>query len=102
MGKNFQQQMAGLFPAFNHGISVYVNCDTHAEIDNLRSKLADGGEIEACEWLRDKFGVSWQISPTKLNEWLSDPDHDNARRVSIAVFRSRKLNIAILKKADEG
>ncbi len=92
----------GPFFSFNHGISLYVKCDTQAEIDNLWSKLSDGGEIEECGWLKDKFGVSWQIAPTKLDEWLSDPDQHKAQRVAIAVFSSKKLDIENLKKAYEG
>jgi predicted 3-demethylubiquinone-9 3-methyltransferase (glyoxalase superfamily) len=87
---------------FNEAVSFHVACESQQEVDYFWSKLGDGGQIQQCGWLRDKFGLSWQIVPAVLPTWLSDPDAEKANRVMQAVLRMKKLDIAQLKQAYEG
>jgi predicted 3-demethylubiquinone-9 3-methyltransferase (glyoxalase superfamily) len=85
---------------FTEAISLYVNCKTQAEVDELWEKLtAGGGEESQCGWLKDKYGLSWQIVPTALTEMLSDPDPVKAQRVMQAMFQMKKIDIQGLKNA---
>jgi predicted 3-demethylubiquinone-9 3-methyltransferase (glyoxalase superfamily) len=107
MGVSFQlagQQFNALNggPSFNfaEGISLFVNCETQAEVDELWEKLtSDGGEESRCGWLKDKFGVSWQIIPSALGEMMGDKDPEKAQRVVQAMLKMNKIIIADLKKA---
>lgn len=101
-GQPFVAMNAGPFDNFNHAISFMVNCDTQAEIDKLWEALGKGGTIEQCGWLKDRFGVSWQIVPTKLADMMRDPDRKRAKRVMEAVLKMVKLDIAELTRAYEG
>jgi predicted 3-demethylubiquinone-9 3-methyltransferase (glyoxalase superfamily) len=101
-GQKFQALNAGPFDPFNHAISLIVNCDTQEEIDRLWDGLAAGGEIEECGWLKDRYGVSWQIVPAVLDEMMADTDEARARRVCEAVLGMKKLDIAGLQSAYEG
>jgi predicted 3-demethylubiquinone-9 3-methyltransferase (glyoxalase superfamily) len=92
----------GPYFKFSEGISLYVNCETQEEIDYLWEKLSDGGEIQECGWLKDKYGVSWQIAPTIMQEMMEDPDQEKSQRVMIALLTMEKLDIEILKQAYEG
>jgi predicted 3-demethylubiquinone-9 3-methyltransferase (glyoxalase superfamily) len=89
---------------FDEAISFQVNCESQAEIDELWAKLSDGGEEGPCGWLKDRFGVSWQIVPTALmEEVLADPDPEKAQRALKAVLNMGKLDIAEIQRAiDEG
>lgn len=89
---------------FNEAISFIVNCDTQVEVDHFWEKLGAGGDPSAqqCGWLKDKFGVSWQVVPTVLAELMSDPDTEKTQRVTKALLAMKKLDIAALKKAYEG
>ena len=87
---------------FNEAISFFVNCETQAEVDELWEKLTDGGEESQCGWLKDKFGVSWQIVPTALGELLGDPDPEKSKRVMEAMLQMHKIDIAKLKQAHQG
>ena len=89
---------------FSQGISLFVRCETQDEVDGLWDKLtADGGEPVACGWLKDKFGVSWQIIPNALVELLSDPDREKAGRVMTAMMEMVKIDIAEIRRAmDQG
>ena len=110
MGVSFQlagQQFNALNggPSFNfsEGISLYVDCKTQAEVDELWEKLiADGGEESRCGWLKDKFGVSWQIIPSALGELMGDKDPEKAQRVVQAMLKMNKIIVADLQKAYEG
>ena len=93
---------AGPFDKFNHAISLAIECDDQAEVDRLWAALSDGGTIEQCGWLKDRFGVSWQIVPKVLNEMMKDPDRARAKRVTEAMLKMVKLDIAELKRAYEG
>ena len=85
---------------FTEAISLNVNCETQEEIDYFWEKLpADGGSTGPCGWLKDKFGVSWQVSPVMLGDLLADPDTAKAERVMNAIMRMNKFDIAGLQKA---
>lgn len=84
---------------FTEAISFVVNCATQEEIDRLWDKLPDGGKIMECGWLKDKYGVTWQIVPPVLKELLSDPDPEKSQRVMKALIKMKKINIETLKQA---
>jgi predicted 3-demethylubiquinone-9 3-methyltransferase (glyoxalase superfamily) len=98
-GQPFMAISAGPFDSFNHAISFMVNCTDQAEVDRLWDALSAGGTIEMCGWLRDRYGVSWQIVPTMLGEMMKDPDRGRAKRVMEAVLQMKKLDIAKLEQA---
>jgi predicted 3-demethylubiquinone-9 3-methyltransferase (glyoxalase superfamily) len=101
-GQQFMAINAGPLDPFNHAISFLVSCDDQAEIDRLWDGLSAGGTIEQCGWLKDRYGLSWQISPTVLGEMMKDPDRDRARRVMEAMLGMKKLEIAGLRRAYAG
>ena len=84
---------------FTEAISFVVNCETQEEVDELWEKLSEGGEKVECGWLKDKYGVSWQIVPTILGEMLSDPDPVRSQRVMKVMLQMKKIDINRLKKA---
>ena len=84
---------------FTEAISLYVNCKTQAEVDELWAKLTQGGEESQCGWLKDKYGLSWQIVPIALTEMLSDPDPVKAQRVMQAMLQMKKIDVQGLKNA---
>jgi predicted 3-demethylubiquinone-9 3-methyltransferase (glyoxalase superfamily) len=86
---------------FTEAISLHVACESQDEVDYYWDKLGDGGRIDQCGWLKDKFGLSWQIVPTILHKLLSDPDRDKANRVMQAMLQMKKLDVAKLKQAAE-
>jgi predicted 3-demethylubiquinone-9 3-methyltransferase (glyoxalase superfamily) len=86
------------FP-FTEAISLVVACESQDEVDHYWSKLSEGGQIQQCGWLKDRFGVSWQIVPTLLPKLLGDPDRDKANRVMQAMMQMQKLDIAKLQQA---
>ena len=87
---------------FNEAISLLVNCDTQAEIDKLWSALTEEGEEGPCGWLKDKYGLSWQITPTKLNNMLQGEDPEADNRVMTAMLDMKKIDIATLERAQRG
>jgi predicted 3-demethylubiquinone-9 3-methyltransferase (glyoxalase superfamily) len=102
MGQPFMAISAGPLDAFNHSISLMVQCDDQAEIDRLWLALSQGGSIERCGWLKDRYGLSWQIVPTVLGEMMKDSDRERAKRVAEAMLKMIKFDIEGLKKAYEG
>src|ERR1700693_3557940 len=86
---------------FTPAISFFVNCESQAEVDELWEKLSEGGEKGRCGWLKDKFGLSWQIIPTALPEMLQDENPEKAGRVLQAMLQMDKIDIATLKRAYE-
>lgn len=88
--------------AFSQGVSLYVQCDTQEEIDHLWTALSEGGEVQQCGWLVDRFGLSWQIAPSRAWDWCNDPDPEVAARVMAAIFGMVKLDIATLERAYRG
>ncbi|HVF59620.1 MAG TPA: VOC family protein [Thermoanaerobaculia bacterium] len=102
-GQPFMAINAGPLDPFNHAVSFIVNCDDQAEVDRLWDALTEGGGApEPCGWLRDRYGLSWQIVPTVLGEMMKDPDPDRARRVMEAMLQMKKLDIAGLERAYAG
>ena len=87
---------------FDEAVSFQVLCETQADIDYFWSKLSQGGEEGHCGWLKDKFGLSWQVVPTVLPEMLQDPNAARADRAMKALLQMRKLDIAALKQAQAG
>ncbi len=100
MGQEFVLMSAGPQFKFNEAISFVVNCETQDEVDYYWQKLTEGGGQESqCGWLKDKFGLSWQVVPTILGKLLQDKDPAKANRVMQAMLQMRKIDIAGLKKA---
>ena len=98
-GQEFQLMSAGPFFKINEAISFVVNCDTQAEIDYYWDKLSAVPEAEACGWLKDKFGVSWQIVPTVMYEMQKSKDKKALARLTEAFLKMKKFDIATLRQA---
>ena len=99
-GQEFIGLNAGPEFKFNEAISFFVDCKTQAEVDELWEKLtADGGEESMCGWLKDKYGLSWQIIPQGLSQMLGDPDPAKAQRVMQAMLKMNKIDLAGLEQA---
>jgi predicted 3-demethylubiquinone-9 3-methyltransferase (glyoxalase superfamily) len=101
-GQKFVALNGGPHFKFTEAISFVVNCETQSELDEFWQKLSEGGEEEACGWLKDKFGLSWQIVPTVMVEMLQDPDPERSQRVMQAMMPMKKLDIAALEQAYRG
>ena len=86
---------------FTEALSFSVDCKTQEEVDELWEKLSAGGEEGPCGWLKDKYGLSWQINPTVLGEMLSDPDPEKSQRAMKAMLQMKKIDIETLKRAYE-
>ncbi|WP_213285138.1 VOC family protein [Bradyrhizobium sp. sGM-13] len=93
---------AGPLDPFNHSFSIMVECDTQAEIDRLWDALREGGKIEQCGWLQDRWGLSWQIAPKRLGELMNDADPAKAKRVAEAMLKMVKFDIAELEAVARG
>jgi predicted 3-demethylubiquinone-9 3-methyltransferase (glyoxalase superfamily) len=100
-GQEFIALNGGPSFTFSQGISLFVDCETQQEVDELWEKLSEGGEKGPCGWLTDKFGVSWQIIPRALGELLNDPDPEKSKRVMEAMLQMSKIEIEGLRKAYE-
>ena len=87
---------------FTEAISLSVNCETQQEVDELWEKLSEGGEKGRCGWLKDQYGLSWQVNPSILGEMLQDEDAVRANRVMQAMLQMDKIDIETLKQAYEG
>ena len=99
-GQEFMALNAGPQFKFNEAVSFFVSCKTQAEVDELWEKLtADGGEEGRCGWLKDKYGLSWQIIPSALGELMSDPDPEKAGRVVQAMLKMNKIDVPTLQQA---
>jgi predicted 3-demethylubiquinone-9 3-methyltransferase (glyoxalase superfamily) len=98
-GQDFTALNGGPLFLFTEAISFVVNCETQAEVDHLWEQLTAGGEESQCGWLKDRFGVSWQIVPTALGSILGDPDPEKARRAMEAMLKMKKLDIVELQRA---
>jgi predicted 3-demethylubiquinone-9 3-methyltransferase (glyoxalase superfamily) len=101
-GQQFMALNAGPQFKFTEAISFYVDCATQAEVDELWAKLTAGGEESQCGWLKDKFGLSWQIIPRALGEMLGDADPEKANRAMQAMLQMQKIDIAKLEAAYAG
>jgi predicted 3-demethylubiquinone-9 3-methyltransferase (glyoxalase superfamily) len=98
-GQAFTALNGGPHFKFTEAISLYVNCESQEEVDELWAKLSTGGEESQCGWLKDKYGLSWQIVPTALPQLLGDPDPVKAQSVMQAMLRMKKLDVAALRRA---
>ena len=98
-GQDFIALNGGPIFKFNEAISLSVDCKSQIEVDDLWEKLSDGGQESQCGWLKDKFGLSWQVVPSALVEMLQDPDPEKAKRVMAAMMQMGKIDIAKLKQA---
>jgi predicted 3-demethylubiquinone-9 3-methyltransferase (glyoxalase superfamily) len=87
---------------FSEAVSFQVNCDTQEDVDYYWEQLTDGGSEGPCGWCKDKFGLSWQVTPTGMDEMFGDPDPERARRAMEAMFKMKKLDLATLQAAADG
>lgn len=101
-GQPFMAIGAGPLDPFNHAVSFMVNCADQAEIDHYWNRLLEGGAAEQCGWLRDRYGLCWQIVPAAMGEMMAHPDRDHARRVTEAMLQMVKFDIAELERAFRG
>jgi predicted 3-demethylubiquinone-9 3-methyltransferase (glyoxalase superfamily) len=98
-GQKFVALNGGPQFTFSEAISFQVSCESQEEVDAFWNALSEGGEEGQCAWLKDKFGLSWQIVPTRLTELLGDPDKEKAQRVMAAMLKMRKIEIDVLEQA---
>ncbi|HEV2490213.1 MAG TPA: VOC family protein [Candidatus Acidoferrales bacterium] len=101
-GQHFIALNGGPQFKFTPAISLFVNCETQEEVDELWDKLSAGGRKGRCGWLQDKFGLSWQIIPTALGELMGDPDPEKSKRVMQAMLQMTKIEISELRRARDG
>jgi predicted 3-demethylubiquinone-9 3-methyltransferase (glyoxalase superfamily) len=101
-GTRFVALNGGPHFRFNEAVSFQIPCETQAEVDYFWEKLGAGGQYQPCGWLKDKFGVSWQVTPTSLIDMISDPDTAKAGRVMQVMMQMKKIEIAPLQQAYEG
>jgi predicted 3-demethylubiquinone-9 3-methyltransferase (glyoxalase superfamily) len=101
-GQQFIALNGGPHFKFNEAVSLYVNCETQQEVDELWGKLTDGGAEGRCGWLKDKFGLSWQIIPTALGQMLHDKDAAKSERVMKSMLQMNKIDVEVLKQAYAG
>ena len=98
-GQKFVALNGGPHFKFNEAVSFQVHCENQQEIDYFWSKLAEGGQESRCGWLKDKFGLSWQVIPRALPQMLMDENSEKAQRVMKSMLQMRKIDIAALKQA---
>jgi len=101
-GQRFIALNAGPQFKFSEAISFFINCETQQEVDDLWEKLSAGGQKSKCGWLKDKYGLSWQVIPTALGDMLHDKDPKKSQRVMQAMLQMDKIDIARLKQAYDG
>jgi predicted 3-demethylubiquinone-9 3-methyltransferase (glyoxalase superfamily) len=100
-GQQFIALNGGPMFTFSPAISFFVNCETQEEVDELWEKLSEGGEKQRCGWLKDKYGLSWQVIPSVLGELLQDKNPEKSKRVMNAMLQMNKIDIKSLKQAYE-
>jgi predicted 3-demethylubiquinone-9 3-methyltransferase (glyoxalase superfamily) len=100
-GQEYMALNGGPVFTFTEAISFFVNCETQQEVDYLWEKLSEGGKKDRCGWLKDKYGISWQIVPTILGKLMQDKDPEKSRKVTQAMLQMDKLDIAKLMQAYE-
>ncbi|MEI2296819.1 VOC family protein [Ensifer sp. MJa1] len=101
--QQFMALEAGPLDPFNHAFSIMIQCDTQQEIDRLWSAILDnGGEVEQCGWIKDRWGLCWQIAPRVLGDMIAHSDRERARRATEAMLGMVKLDIAVLERAFNG
>jgi predicted 3-demethylubiquinone-9 3-methyltransferase (glyoxalase superfamily) len=97
-GQEFLVFNGGPYFKFSEGISLFINCETQQEVDELWEKLSAGGEKSQCGWIKDKFGISWQVVPSVLRKLLNDSDPEKSKRVMNAMLKMNKIIIKDLEK----
>ena len=102
LGQRFLALNAHPHHKFNEAISFFIECDTQAEVDYYWDKLAEGGGQQQCGWLKDRFGLSWQVIPKALGRFLMDEDREKANRVMKAMLKMKKIVVADLEAAYQG
>jgi predicted 3-demethylubiquinone-9 3-methyltransferase (glyoxalase superfamily) len=100
-GQEFVALNGGPHFKFTEAVSFVVNCETQAEVDEFWEKLSEGGEKSRCGWLKDKYGLSWQVVPTVLGELMQDKDPEKSKRVMESMLQMDKIDIKTLKQAYE-
>jgi len=98
-GQEFMALNGGPYFKFTEAISLFVNCETQEEVDDLWEKLSAGGSKGRCGWLKDQFGLSWQIIPSALGKMMQDPAPEKSKRVMQAMLQMDKIDIGLLKQA---
>ncbi|MFI6740233.1 VOC family protein [Nonomuraea sp. NPDC050451] len=101
-GQRFIALNGGPEFTFTEAVSLYVDCDSQEEVDELWAKLTEGGEESQCGWLKDRYGLSWQIIPRRLQELIGDPDPERAQRAMKAMLGMRKIDVQGLEDAANG
>ena len=101
-GQNYLALNGGPIYTFNEAVSLMIHCEDQAEVVNYWDKLADGGQPIACGWIKDKFGLCWQVVPNGLTELITDPDPEKSQRAMAAMMKMEKLDIDELRRAHAG
>jgi predicted 3-demethylubiquinone-9 3-methyltransferase (glyoxalase superfamily) len=101
-GQEFMVLNGGPQFKFTEAVSFFIKCETQEEIDDMWKKLSDGGQEQPCGWVKDKFGLSWQVVPPILGKLLGDKDPEKSKRVLHAMLQMKKIDIAKLQKAYDG
>ncbi|HEV2813597.1 MAG TPA: VOC family protein [Solirubrobacteraceae bacterium] len=101
-GQKFVALNGGPQFKFTEAVSFQIDCTSQEEVDEYWSRLGEGGDESQCGWLKDRYGLSWQVIPTRLNELLGDPDPETSQRVMQAMLQMRKIDIATLEEAAAG
>lgn len=101
-GEEFYALNGGPMFKFTEAISFFINCETQEEVDHLWEKLSEGGKESQCGWLKDRYGLSWQVVPTVLGKYLQDKDPAKSKRVMQAMLQMGKIDIKKLQQAYEG
>jgi predicted 3-demethylubiquinone-9 3-methyltransferase (glyoxalase superfamily) len=101
-GQRFTGINGGAEFKFDEAISLLINCETQEEVDYFWEKLTEGGEESMCGWLKDRYGLSWQVVPSGMEELFADPDKERAERAMSAMLKMRKLDVEDLRRAADG
>jgi predicted 3-demethylubiquinone-9 3-methyltransferase (glyoxalase superfamily) len=101
-GQEFYGMNGGPMYSFTPAVSFFINCETQQEVDELWARLSAGGEEQPCGWLKDRYGLSWQVVPAILGRLCRDPDPAKAQRVVQAMMKMKKIEIAELQRAHAG
>ncbi len=101
-GQSYQAMQCPQIAPFTYSFSIMLECDDQAEIDRLWEALGEGGQFQPCGWVRDRWGLNWQIAPKAMKDWIDDPDRARARRVAEAMLKMGKIDIATLEAAAAG
>ena len=101
-GQAFYALNGGPHYSFTPAISMFISCESQAEVDDLWQRLCEGGEASRCGWLKDKFGLSWQVIPKRLAELIRDPDPHKSQRTMSAMMQMQKIDITTLENAHRG